>query len=62
METKEMTLEELQTKEMTLEELRNAYEEEKESRIYWMNKAQKSEERFKTFMDAIKGVTALADK
>ena len=52
----------METKEMTLEEIRNAYEEEKESRIYWMNKAQKSEERFKTFMDAINGVTALADK
>ena len=35
----------METKEMTLEELRKAYEEEKESRIYWMNKAQKSEEK-----------------
>ena len=52
----------METKEMTLEELRKAYEEEKESRIYWMEKAAKYEERFKTFMDAIKGVTALADK
>lgn len=52
----------METKEMTLEELRKAFEEEKENRIYWMNKALKSEERFKTFMDAIRGVTALADK
>lgn len=52
----------METKEMTLEELRKAYEEEKESLSYWMEKALKSEERFKTFMDAIKGVTALADK
>ena len=51
----------METKEMTLEELRNSYEEEKESRIYWMEKALKSEERFKTFMDAIKGVTKLAE-
>lgn len=52
----------METKEMTLEELQKAYNEMKESRDYWMNKALKSEERFKTFMDAIKGVTALADK
>lgn len=51
----------METKEMTLEEMRKAYEEEKESRLYWMNKALKSEERFKTFMDAIKVVTALAE-
>lgn len=52
----------METKEMTLEEIRKAYEEEKESRIYWMEKALKSEERLKTFTDTIKGVTALADK
>ena len=51
----------METKEMTLEELRKAYEEMKESRDYWMEKAAKSESRFKAFQELVKSIIILAD-
>lgn len=48
-------------KEMTLEEIKKAYNEMKESRDYWMDKANRIEKKFSTFREMMKGLVVLVE-